>query len=101
MEKMLVTKEMAFYVFIDIESVFDTTSHTSIALSLKTRNLHTSLIWWTQLMMRNRLIVASLKKQTKKATTEKDCPQGRLLPPDIVINCRMKIASPLKGTLIT
>lgn len=47
---------MALCAFINIEDAFDNTPHTSL-----------------------QLIVASLRKDTMKATTEKGCPQGGIL----------------------
>lgn len=80
-EKTLTAKEMFLCVFIDIESSFHNTCHTSIKRSLEVRTLPVSLIWCTQSKLRSRLILASLEEETTKITTEKGCPKGGAVLP--------------------
>jgi hypothetical protein len=80
-EEAVENREVTFGAFLDIEGVFDSTSHSIIIEAAKRHGLEYTICWWISFMLGNRKIIATLPGETLEGSVARGCPQGGVLSP--------------------
>lgn len=82
-EQAITYKEVALATFLDIEGAFDNTSTRSIVSKLVSRGVEKTIVRWVSNELSSRRAQASLCGSVLEVKTQRGCPQGGILSPNL------------------
>jgi len=78
-EKALEKSEVAIVLFMDMSAAFSTANVSGLMKNLKSTGVNDNILKWTDDMLSNRTITASLNGAQVKKNSSRGCPQGGIL----------------------
>ena len=89
-ERALERGEVAIVLFMDMSAAFSTANVDGLINNLETTGVNSNILQWTDHMLRNRMITASMNGTQVQKRSSRGCPQGGILSGPILWNGVMK-----------
>ena len=89
-EKALENREVTIVLFMDMSAAFSTANINGLMRNLESTGVNNNILKWTQDMLANRTITASLNGAQVQKNSDRGCPQGGILSGPVLWNGDMR-----------